>query len=71
MVQVAGVDQRAGLVVEDAQEFGVGVAQGGDGDAGGEVEVPPVFEVVEVGAVGFGEDGGRARVSCDHVGCVC
>ena len=48
--------------------FGVAVPQRVDGDSGGEVKVPPVFDVPEVGPEASGHDGGRADVGCDHVG---
>lgn len=67
VVEVGGVDDLRGLVGEDGEEAGVAVAEGGYGDAGGEVDVAAVGEVPEVRAGTAGEDGGGAVVGGYHV----
>ena len=48
------------MVGDEFDEVGLGVAECVDGNAGGEVDVPTVFEVVEEGAGAVGEDGDGA-----------
>jgi len=61
------MNEGAGLVVDNAEEFSVGVAQSRDGDAGREVNIFSALEVVEVHAQAFGEDGCGAGVCGHHV----
>ena len=62
------MDQGFRLLGYELAHFGVAVPECVDGDAGGEVEVAPVFNVPEVGPEAFGHDGWGADVGCNHVG---
>ena len=67
VVEVRGVDQGARLLGDELGHFGVAVAEGVDGYAGGEVEVFSVLNVPEVAAFAFDHHGGRADVGRYHV----
>lgn len=43
------------------------MTQRSDSDAGGKVDIFPILKVIEMHALGFGEDGGGARVCSHHV----
>ena len=61
------MDQLRRLVVDEVAEALVVVSQGVDGNSGVEVDVAPVLNVIEVGALASGKDLQRASVRCDHV----
>ena len=68
MVEVADVDKLLRLVIYKVAEVLVVVTEAIDSNAGGEVDVPVVLNIVEVAAVAFDEDLVGTRISCDHVG---
>ena len=58
------VDQLGGLILDGLDDFGVAVAGGGDGDAGGEVEELVAVDVGDAdAATGFGDQGIAAGVA--------
>jgi hypothetical protein len=61
------VDECARLVGADGDEVRVGVAEGADGDAGGQVEVLPPVGVIELAAAAGHDDDARAVVGADEV----
>lgn len=65
-----GIPAGTHLLGDEPAELGVAVAEPVDGDASREVQVPPVLEVPEVGALAADEDGRRAGVRGHHVGLV-
>jgi hypothetical protein len=66
-VPVGDVDEGAGLEGDGVGDFGVGVAEGADGDAAGEVEVFFAGAVPEVGAFTALRPDGEAAVIGEDV----
>jgi hypothetical protein len=64
------VDESARLARADGDEVRVGVAEGADGDAGGQVEVLPPVRVIELAAAAGHDDDARAVVGADEVPCL-
>src|SRR6185437_8962593 len=50
VIQIGGVDEKAGLFADDLGHAGVGVAESGDADAGDEVKVAAPGGIVEIAA---------------------
>ena len=55
IVQVRGMPEPAGLILERGDEAGMGVAESGHGDPAAEVQEPPPVGREEVGALAFFE----------------
>ena len=65
--KIRGMDERGGLCGEGLLQGGVGMAEGVDGDAGGEVEVGAVVFVPDAGAFAAAELEGEAGVGRQDV----
>jgi hypothetical protein len=50
------VPELAGLIAQGIDEGRMGMAEGGDGDSGDEIEIPAAILGVEIGALAFDED---------------
>jgi hypothetical protein len=61
------VDESARLARADGDEIRVGVAEGADGDASGQVEVLPAVGVVELAPAAGDDDDARAVVGAHEV----
>jgi hypothetical protein len=67
---IASMDDSGGLLGGEARELVVGMAEGVDGDAGGEVEVLSVVDVMDPGALAVGENEGGAGVGVGEIVCM-